>query len=159
MNANILEQFRLQSGSAFDLRLKRLESALTECGPIGVRCEGGARTDPLPIVIGSETWRMLSVGLAQRARLFDALAADMYGEQRLWKTGVLPASLLKSISAFQMFRRAYSEVTPRNVAEFLLLSEDFPRSLRHCLGQTQDALRKVALPERADSEALRICGM
>lgn len=68
------------------------------------------------------------------------------------------SSLLKSISAFQMFRRAYGEVTPRNVAEFLLLSQDFPRSLRHCLAQTMDALRNVALPERADAESLRICG-
>ena len=92
----IIEWFHGLDPSAFDRRIKRLESALTDCGPIGVRHEGSARTDPLPIVISAEEWRTLSAGLAQRARLFDALAMDMYGEQRLWKKGVLPASLLYS---------------------------------------------------------------
>ena len=68
------------------------------------------------------------------------------------------SALLKSISAFQMFRRAYSEVTPRNVAEFLMLSDEFPRSLRYCLAQTLQALKEVALPERDEAEALRLCG-
>ncbi len=50
--------------------------------------------DPLPMVISSEEWRFLEAGVAQRARLFDRLAADMYGTQMLWKNGVLPPALL-----------------------------------------------------------------
>lgn len=97
----ILERFHDLGQSSFERRVKRLESALTDCGPIGVRCEGTARTDPLPVVISADEWRMLSSGLAQRTRMFDALALDLYGEQKLWKKGILPASLLYSNPDFQ----------------------------------------------------------
>lgn len=67
-------------------------------------------------------------------------------------------ALLKSVSAFQMFRKAYGEVTPRNVSEFLFLSQDFPRSFRYALTEVVSALRQIALPERADAESLRLAG-
>lgn len=67
-------------------------------------------------------------------------------------------ALLKSCSAFQMFRKQYSDVTPRHVCEFLLLSKDFPRSVRYCLKEVMAGLRMVALPNRPDAQSLRLSG-
>src|ERR1700682_2249511 len=39
--------------------------------------------DPLPILLTAGEWREVERGVAQRARLFDAVAADLYGPQRL----------------------------------------------------------------------------
>jgi uncharacterized circularly permuted ATP-grasp superfamily protein/uncharacterized alpha-E superfamily protein len=49
---------------------------------------------PMPIVVGPAEHAALAKGLAQRARLFDALLADIYGPQRLLDEGVLPAELV-----------------------------------------------------------------
>ena len=49
--------------------------------------------DPLPLVVSAAEWRTIEVGLAQRARVLDALLADLYGPQRLIAEGVVPAEL------------------------------------------------------------------
>jgi uncharacterized circularly permuted ATP-grasp superfamily protein/uncharacterized alpha-E superfamily protein len=49
--------------------------------------------DPLPILLTAEEWREIELGVAQRARLFDALLADVYGPQRLLAEGTVPAEL------------------------------------------------------------------
>src|ERR1700737_2455833 len=49
--------------------------------------------DPLPILLTAAEWREIELGVAQRARLFDALLADIYGPQRLLADGTIPAEL------------------------------------------------------------------
>jgi uncharacterized circularly permuted ATP-grasp superfamily protein/uncharacterized alpha-E superfamily protein len=49
--------------------------------------------DPLPILLTAAEWREIEIGVAQRARLFDALLADLYGPQQLLADGVVPAEL------------------------------------------------------------------
>ncbi|MEA3150234.1 MAG: hypothetical protein QOD56_1173, partial [Gammaproteobacteria bacterium] len=49
--------------------------------------------DPLPILLTAEEWREIEAGVVQRARLFDALLADLYGPQRLLADGTIPAEL------------------------------------------------------------------
>ena len=39
--------------------------------------------DPLPLLLTADEWREIELGVAQRARLLDALLADLYGPQRL----------------------------------------------------------------------------
>ena len=39
--------------------------------------------DPLPLVLSQEEWRAIEKGVIQRARLLDAVLADLYGPQRL----------------------------------------------------------------------------
>ncbi len=56
--------------------------------------QGPWNLDPLPLVLDAATWTPLEVGLAQRAELLNALLADLYGEQKLLRDGVLPASLV-----------------------------------------------------------------
>src|SRR5258706_4484963 len=49
--------------------------------------------DPLPILLTAAEWREIELGVAQRARLLDALRSDVYGPQRLLADGTLPAEL------------------------------------------------------------------
>jgi len=53
-------------------------------------------------------------------------------------------ALLKSASAFEMYRKRYHRITPRSVAEFLILDAGFPRSMRHCLIDSEDSLKAIA---------------
>ena len=50
--------------------------------------------DPLPWVIGPAEWACLEAALAQRARLLNAVLADVYGPQRLLAEGLLPPELV-----------------------------------------------------------------
>ncbi len=56
--------------------------------------------DLMPIVFSSAEWRWLETALVQRARLFDALLADVYGEQKLMRRGLVPPELIFSDNAF-----------------------------------------------------------
>lgn len=50
--------------------------------------------DPLPLVIPADEWAGVSAAVAQRARLLNAMLADLYGEQILLKEGLLPPALI-----------------------------------------------------------------
>ncbi|MCH2108750.1 MAG: alpha-E domain-containing protein, partial [Polyangiaceae bacterium] len=52
-------------------------------------------------------------------------------------------ALLNSASALQMYRQRHHVITPRRVAQFLLLSNNFPRSIRHCVHRVQDSLHEI----------------
>ncbi len=49
--------------------------------------------DPLPFVLPEAEWQAIEAGVAQRARLLNALLADIYGPQRLVAEGHIPAEL------------------------------------------------------------------
>jgi uncharacterized alpha-E superfamily protein len=54
-------------------------------------------------------------------------------------------ALLRSVSAFEIYRKVYRDViTPRRVAELLILREDMPRSLHACLKEVHQILGMVA---------------
>lgn len=50
--------------------------------------------DFVPVVIGAAEWQALEEGLIQRARLHEAILADVYGEQHLLRDGALPAAVV-----------------------------------------------------------------
>jgi uncharacterized alpha-E superfamily protein len=54
------------------------------------------------------------------------------------------SALLRSASALEAFRKRYGRISPKRVAEFLLLDRDFPRSIRHCLLEAQESLRVLS---------------
>ncbi|MBK9167202.1 MAG: circularly permuted type 2 ATP-grasp protein [Bryobacterales bacterium] len=56
--------------------------------------------DPVPLLIGPEDWRFLEAAMIQRARLFNAILADLYGAQTLVRRRVLPAELVLGNPAF-----------------------------------------------------------
>jgi uncharacterized circularly permuted ATP-grasp superfamily protein/uncharacterized alpha-E superfamily protein len=56
--------------------------------------------DLIPLLIPSEQWAHVREGLGQRARLLDALLADLYGPMRTVLDGLLPPELLWANRSF-----------------------------------------------------------
>jgi len=56
--------------------------------------------DPIPLVVAADDWSRLEVGINQRARVLDALLADLYGPQRVIETGIVPAALVHAHPGF-----------------------------------------------------------
>lgn len=50
--------------------------------------------DPLPLIVNTDDWTRLDAGLRQRARLLNAMAADLYGPQQLLRDGTIPPALV-----------------------------------------------------------------
>ena len=63
------------------------------------------------------------------------------------------AAILRSVSAFEIYRKVYRDViTPARVAELLMLRPDMPRSLLGCLEEVVANLRNVANDNSARTE-------
>lgn len=52
-------------------------------------------------------------------------------------------ALLRSVSAYEMYRKCQRRITPSNVAEFLILNREFPRSIYFCLREVERCLHEV----------------
>ena len=67
------------------------------------------------------------------------------------------AAVLRSVSAFESYRKVYRDIiTPLRVAELLILRDDMPRSLHACTGEAYAILQQLATPQAA--EAVRLAG-
>ena len=53
-------------------------------------------------------------------------------------------ALLKSASAYEMYRKCQYRITPVGVTEFLLLNREFPRSVQFCLLEAERSLRQIS---------------
>jgi uncharacterized alpha-E superfamily protein len=53
-------------------------------------------------------------------------------------------AVLRSASAFEMYRKRHGRILPRNVVEFLLLDAEFPRAVRFCLNGARDSLHAIS---------------
>ncbi len=61
-------------------------------------------------------------------------------------------ALLRSLSAFEVYRKVYRDViTPARVVELLMLRKDMPRSLHHCLDKVDYMLSLVANKQSAET--------
>ena len=66
-------------------------------------------------------------------------------------------SLLTSLSGFESYRKIYSDViTPRRVAELLVLRDDMPRSLHSCMNLIFETLEHICDEDRG--EPCRLAG-
>lgn len=52
-------------------------------------------------------------------------------------------ALLRSASAFEMYRKRHGGITPAKVVEFLMLDPKFPRSVRYCLNKGERSLHAI----------------
>ncbi len=86
-------------------RARRLDRAFEDEG-VAAMLPGGVadgrvwRCDPVPLPLAAAEFAALEAGLAQRARLFSLLLADLYGPQRLLAEGVLPPPVVYANPAF-----------------------------------------------------------
>ncbi len=52
-------------------------------------------------------------------------------------------ALLKSASAYEMYRKRQHRISPRYVTKFLILDQEFPRSIQFCLLQAESSLHQI----------------
>jgi uncharacterized alpha-E superfamily protein len=63
------------------------------------------------------------------------------------------SALLRSVSAFEIYRKVYRDViTPRRVAELLILRDAMPRSLLRCMTQVHETLGVVANEQSGETQ-------
>jgi uncharacterized alpha-E superfamily protein len=70
-------------------------------------------------------------------------------------------AVLKSCSAFEAYRKLHpGQVTPWSVAEFIILHDSFPRSIRFCVDRLDSALHQISGCSRQQfsTEAERLAG-
>lgn len=53
------------------------------------------------------------------------------------------SALLKSLSAFEMYRKKHRKITSLKVVNFLLFNEEFPRSVKHCINSSFHAINHL----------------
>ena len=54
------------------------------------------------------------------------------------------AAVLRSASAFEMYRKRFGPIAPTNVIDFLLLETEFPRAVLFCLSRAEQALHAIS---------------
>jgi uncharacterized circularly permuted ATP-grasp superfamily protein/uncharacterized alpha-E superfamily protein len=103
--------------------------------------------DPIPLVIADTDWSRLEVGINQRARVLDALLADLYGPQHVLREGIVPAELVLGQPGFLRcchgmtmpggrWLHLYAAVVARNRdGQWMALGDrtDVPRGLGYAL--------------------------
>ncbi|HEY5806904.1 MAG TPA: alpha-E domain-containing protein [Povalibacter sp.] len=63
------------------------------------------------------------------------------------------SALLHSVSAFEIYRRVYRDlITPRRVADLLVLRDDMPRSIRRCMSQVYTHLTAIRNAHSSETE-------
>jgi uncharacterized alpha-E superfamily protein len=53
------------------------------------------------------------------------------------------SAVLKSVSAFEMYRKRHGRIAPESIVEFLLLDTEFPRAVRYCVGLADQSLHAI----------------
>jgi uncharacterized alpha-E superfamily protein len=54
------------------------------------------------------------------------------------------AAVLRSASAFEMYRKRHGSISPKGIVQFLLLDSEFPRAIRFCLKAANDSLHAIS---------------
>jgi uncharacterized alpha-E superfamily protein len=54
------------------------------------------------------------------------------------------AAVLRSASAFEMYRKRHGRISPKSVVEFLILDREFPRAIQFCLVAARDSLHAIS---------------
>ncbi|MBM3622326.1 MAG: hypothetical protein FJX20_16710 [Alphaproteobacteria bacterium] len=100
----LLGTMRAMPEEALRDRVERARRQLAEGGGTRAVAPDGSATEwlfePLPLILTPTEWETLSAGLIQRARLIDAILADIYGPQRLLAEHRLPPVLLHADPRF-----------------------------------------------------------
>ena len=53
------------------------------------------------------------------------------------------SALLKSASGYEMYRKKFRRITPTNVARFLILDPEFPRSILFCINVALESIKSI----------------
>lgn len=53
------------------------------------------------------------------------------------------SALLRSASAYEMYRKRHGRITPEKVIEFLVLDHEFPRAMLYCMARSEESLHNI----------------
>lgn len=98
-----------------------------------------------------EAWNFARIGMMleradKTSRILDVKYFMLLPEADMVNTpmdNIQWMAVLKSASAFEMFRKEHHTINPRKVADFLIFDAQFPRSIRHCLFKSQVSLHRI----------------
>ncbi len=98
-----------------------------------------------------EAWNFARIGMMleradKTSRILDVKYFMLLPQADLVNTpfdNIQWTAVLKSASAFEMYRKQHHHITPRNVANFMIFDNHFPRSIRHCIGKAQICLHRI----------------
>ena len=54
------------------------------------------------------------------------------------------AAVLRSASAFEMYRKSHGRIAPDRVVEFLLFETEFPRAIQYCLMRARESVHAIS---------------
>ncbi len=91
--------------------------------------------DPVPLVISGSEWSAVAAGLVQRAQLLERILADVYGEQRLVRDGLLPVEL---VFANPNYLYSCHNIRPSGTCYLPLYSADIYRAEDGCFRVLRD---------------------
>ena len=93
-----------------------------------------------------EGWRFLLLGVyLERAQLIGRLLEVCFGSGRPVDDHMALMGVLRMSCALEPYlRRFTADIQPRKVLEFLLLDEEFPRSMRFCTARIEEYLSTAA---------------
>jgi uncharacterized alpha-E superfamily protein len=119
-------------------------------------------------MIHAEGWHYIQIGRSIERAAATATMLEMHfdsseaaDKDRDIGAYISWTSLLRSCSAFEAYCQRYTaDVRPERVAEFLLLSADFPRSVRFAIDTVEASLRAIArgLGRSSSSSVDRLAG-
>jgi uncharacterized alpha-E superfamily protein len=71
------------------------------------------------------------------------------------------SAVLKSVSALEMYRKKYGRLEPRDIVEFLVMDQEFPRSIHYCITRADASLRAITgtLPGTFHYSSERLMGL
>ncbi len=98
-----------------------------------------------------EAWNFARIGMMieradKTSRILDVKYFMLLPQADLVNTpidNIQWTAVLKSASAFEMYRKQHHQITPRNVADFLIFDSQFPRSIRHCISKARTCLHRI----------------
>lgn len=98
-----------------------------------------------------EAWNFARIGMMleradKTSRILDVKYFMLLPQSDLVDTpidNIQWTAVLKSASAFEMFRKIHHTITPRTVADFLIFDNQFPRSIHHCVDKAKVCLQRI----------------
>lgn len=112
-----------------------------------------------------EGWHFLEAGCALERTEMTARILDVHYHQLVEGSDILNEhrshawmAVLKSVAAYEFYKRLYTQIEPEKVAELLLLDARHPRSVRFNLGVLQSSLYAISgsVPGTYANEAERL---
>lgn len=82
------------------------------------------KLDPIPFVVPTDEWDRIQRGMVQRAEILDLVLADIYGERRLLRSGVVPPAM---VLGDPQFLRAVDGIMLPGAKQLLVLGTDMAR--------------------------------